>query len=126
MLSPHSYPYSKQSDDWAYQHGAKHGAITSFGPQGNALPIKAAFAEHFAVFNKYFSSVPSFSTPNHLFAQSATSCGIDDNIRYSQCGGPTASFPQRTIYDNLHDANVSFAIYSNHTPHSADTAASDA
>ena len=118
---PNTYPYSNQSDQWAFERGAVASSITSFGPQGNALPIKAAFAEHFAVFNKYFSSVPSYSTPNHLYAQSATSCGIDDNINYKECGGNTSSFPQKTIYDNLHASGVSFAIYSNHTPHSADT-----
>ena len=34
------------------ERGAVASSITSFGPQGNALPIKAAFAEHFAVFNQ--------------------------------------------------------------------------
>ena len=38
------------------------------------LPVKRAVSENFAVFNKYFTSVPSSSYPNHLMAQSATSC----------------------------------------------------
>ena len=59
--------------------------------------------------------MPSYSTPNHLYAQSATSCGIDDNINYNQCGGSSASFPMRTVYDNLRDAGVPFAFYSNNT-----------
>ena len=42
-------------------------------------------------------SVPSYSSPNHLFAQSATSCGVHDNIMYSDCGGPTDTYPQLTI-----------------------------
>jgi phospholipase C len=119
--NPAEYPYSQQSDQWAYKRGAKDQAIKAFGPQGNEVPIKKAFAEHFAVFNKYFSSVPSYSTPNHLFSQAATSCGIDDNIRYNDCGGKKASFPMKTIYDNLAESNISFSMYSNSTPHSADT-----
>ena len=126
--NPNTYPYSKQSDEWAYQNGARGGTIQGFGKgpdgKGNRLPIKEAVAEHFAVFNKYFSSVPSASTPNHLFAQSATSCGIDDNIANNLgCGGPTATYPQKTIYDNLAGTlgNTSFAVFSNSTPHSADT-----
>jgi hypothetical protein len=31
--------------------------------------VKAAIADHFAVFNKFYSAVPSWSTPNHGFAQ---------------------------------------------------------
>lgn len=46
---------------------------------------------------------------------------VADNIDYNECGGYRPSFPQRTIYDSLHDANITFAMYSNSTPHSADT-----
>ena len=34
-----------------------------------AAQVKAALAKEFGVFNKFFSSVPSASTPNHLFTQ---------------------------------------------------------
>ena len=68
-----------------------------------------------AVFNKYFVSVPGPSWPNHLFSQSATSCGIDDNIMYNKCGGPYAQFPQMTIFDSLSMANVPFSIFVNDT-----------
>ena len=34
------------------------------------------------------------STPNHLFTHSGTSCGLDDNLNFNQCGGNTTSFPQ--------------------------------
>jgi hypothetical protein len=35
--------------------------------------------------------------------------------RYNDCGGDTVQFPQLTIYDSLHAANVPFAIYVNDT-----------
>ncbi len=54
-------------------------------------------------------------TPNHLFAQSATSCGNTDNSLYSTCGGNTETYPQPTIYDNMRLNNVSFALYMNNT-----------
>ena len=60
------------------------------------LPIKAAVAEHFGVFNRYYSSVPSASTPNHLFAQSGTSCGITSNSNYTECG--TVSYVNLRLY----------------------------
>ena len=64
----------------------------------------------FGLFNKMYTAVPSASTPNHLFAQSATSCGIHDNIMYSDCGGATDTFPMFTVYDNLYLHNVSFKV----------------
>jgi len=113
------YPYGEQDDKYSSAHGAAGVAVTLFGK--GTVPVKSAIARQFSIFNNYHSSVPSYSTPNHLYAQSATSCGIDDNIHWNDCGGSKASFPQRTIYDNLAEGGVSFGIYSNHTPHSADT-----
>ena len=49
--------------------------------------MKVKVAEEFGVFNRLYSSVPAASSPNHLFAQTATSCGILNNIPYDQCGG---------------------------------------
>ena len=82
---------------------------------GDQLPIKKAISENFAVFNKMFTAVPGPSWPNHLFAQSATSCGTSSNVMWNQCGGTTAQFPQMTIYDSLAMANVPFGIYVNDT-----------
>jgi hypothetical protein len=85
------------------------------------LPVKSAIAREFGVFNKFFSAVPSASTPNHLFTQSATSCGVADNILYDQCGGETATYPQVTIYDTLSLQNKTFGFYVNTTvPHACD------
>ena len=55
----------------------------------------------------------SYSSPNHLFAQSATSCGVHDNIMYSSCGGKTDTFPQLTVFDSLFLHNLSFGLYMN-------------
>ena len=52
---------------------------------------------------------------NHLFTQSATSCGIADNILWNQCGGNKSTFPQVTVYDNLALGNASFGFYINTT-----------
>ena len=81
---------------------------------GEQLPIKKKMTEAFGVFNKFYSSVPSASIPNHMYTQSATSCGLHDNIGYNSCGGPAASwgFPQLTIYDSLSLHNLSFGATS--------------
>ena len=108
------YPYGAQSDDNSYAHGAHGTSIQLFGK--DALPVKKKIAEVFSIFNNYHSAVPSFSMPNHIWAQSATSAGINDNIDYIECGGIDPLFPQRTIYDNLAEAGVSFGLYWNSTP----------
>ena len=79
------------------------------------LPVKHSIAQNFGVFNKMFTSVHGPSWPNHMFAQSATSCGTSSNVMHNACGGSTVQSPQLTIYDSLHLANVPFAIFVNDT-----------
>ena len=116
---PHSakdageYPYGEQDDKYSGLTGATTVSMHAFN--ATQLPIKKAVSEHFGVFNRYYSSTPTASTPNHLYAQSATSCGLKDNELYNACGGPTPNFPQMTIYDNLYLNNISFGIYYNST-----------
>mmetsp|Transcript_94372 Transcript_94372/g.270274 ORF Transcript_94372/g.270274 Transcript_94372/m.270274 type:complete len:609 (-) Transcript_94372:146-1972(-) len=108
------YPYDEQDDRYSGLNGANGGTTTNmFTPE--QIPIKAAAATNYGIFNRLYTAVPSASTPNHLFTQSATSCGIHDNILYSDCGGATDTFPQMTIYDSLYVNNVSFGLYINST-----------
>jgi len=96
-------------------HGASENgtAVTMFSPE--QIPVKASVAKNFGVFNKLFTAVPSASSPNHLFTQSATSCGMQTNVLYKQCGGKDVYFPQPTIWDSLRLHNVSFGLYLNST-----------
>jgi phospholipase C len=118
--NPHSYPYSPQSDSYSgysLADGAHtRTAVRAFSPA--QMPVKAAIAEHFGVFNRLFSAVPSPSIPNHLFIQSGTSCGVPANggdDSYLQCGGKSKVYPQLTIYDSLRLHNVSFGLFMNST-----------
>lgn len=92
--NPNTYPYSPQSDNYSALHGASASGTTAvqmFSP--SQVPIKRALAESFGVFNKMYTAVPSASSPNHLFAQSATSCGMPFNGEAI----PTAAPPHRPI-----------------------------
>ena len=73
--NPNIYPYSNQSDEFSVANGATAGttAVKMFSP--GQIPVKAAIAKEFGVFNKFYSAGPTASTPNHLFTQAATSCG---------------------------------------------------
>eukprot|EP01050_Picozoa_sp_SAG11_P030598 SAG11_NODE_9126_length_940_cov_1.127229_2_plen_149_part_00 len=82
-----------------------------FSPE--QLPVKTAMAKAFGAFNKLFSAVPSASSPNHLFSQSATSCGVMTNVNYAKCNpAGTTTFPQLTVYDSmlLHNHSIKFYI----------------
>jgi hypothetical protein len=114
-VNPNLYPYSPQSDSNAAADGVGPGgfAVKMFSPE--QIPIKAAIAKEFGVFNKFYSAVPAASTPNHLFTQSATSCGLADNVLWNQCDGPRTTMPQMTVYDNLYLGNKSIGFYINTT-----------
>jgi phospholipase C len=108
------YPYSEQAPEHAVAGGD---AVQMFSKE--QLPIKAAMAKEYGVFNKLFASVPGASMPNHLFIQSGTSCGVMANVNGgwngSTCGGTAHGFPQRTIYDSLSDVGKTFKQYINLT-----------
>lgn len=113
--NPDSYPYSQQEDNFSALNGASENgtAVTMFGPE--QIPVKASLAHEFGVFNRLFTATPTASSPNHLFTQSATSCGMTSNVLYPDCGGNGTYFPQPTIYDSLRLHNVSFSLFMNST-----------
>ena len=102
-----NYPYGPQDDKYSYHNGARLNAIKMFN--STQLPIKTAVAKEFAVFNHLHSSVPSYSTPNHLFWGYGSSCGLSTNPR---CNA-TSYEPPAHIFDSLHAANVSYRSYAN-------------
>ena len=101
------YPYGPQDDKFSYHNGARDNAIEMFN--STQLPIKAAVAKEFAVFNHLHGSVPSYSTPNHLYWGFGSSCGLSTNPR---CNASSYE-PPAHIFDSLHAANVSYRSYSN-------------
>jgi len=56
---------------------ARH-VMNGFRPE--MVPVYKALAEEFAVFDRWFASVPSSTQPNRLFVHSATSGGATSNI----------------------------------------------
>jgi phospholipase C len=61
---------------------------------------------------RWFASVPSSTQPNRLFVHSATSAGATSNIPALLVKG----YPQRTIFENLDDAGISWGIYYQNIP----------
>ncbi|KAG8465110.1 hypothetical protein KFE25_012473 [Diacronema lutheri] len=105
------YPPARMTG-FANRSGAH--ALQAFSPA--QLPVKMALAREFGVLNNMYASMPGPSQPNHMFAQSATACGVTETgVDFTQCGGKLPLFPQRTVYDALLEAGHEFALFTNGT-----------
>ena len=79
--------------------------MKGFRPE--SLPVYAALVQEFAVFDRWFSSIPGPTQPNRLFAYSATSHGSVSHIVKQLAVG----YPQKTIFDSLYEDDIDFGIY---------------
>ncbi|KAF4385072.1 hypothetical protein F8388_018141 [Cannabis sativa] len=84
--------------------------MNGFDP--DMVPVYKALVSEFAVFDRWFASVPSSTQPNRLYVHSGTSAGATSNIPAMLAKG----YPQRTIFENLDDAGISFGIYYQNIP----------
>ncbi|KAI3414643.1 uncharacterized protein J3R85_016059 [Psidium guajava] len=76
------------------------------------VAVYKALVSEFAVFDRWFASVPASTQPNRLYVHSGTSGGATSNIAALLIKG----YPQRTIFENLDDAGLSFGIYYQNIP----------
>lgn len=90
--------------------GMAQNVMSGFTP--DSVPVYAALADEFAVFDRWFASVPTSTQPNRLFVHSATSHGLTFNARKDLING----FPQKTIFDSLEEDGLSFGIYYQNIP----------
>ncbi|XP_017982742.1 PREDICTED: non-specific phospholipase C2 [Theobroma cacao] len=84
--------------------------MNGFEPE--MVAVYKALVSEFAVFDRWFASVPSSTQPNRLYVHSATSAGATSNIPSLLVKG----YPQRTIFENLDDAGISWGIYYQNIP----------
>lgn len=84
--------------------------MNGFDP--DMLPVYQALVSQFAVFDRWFASVPASTQPNRLYVHSGTSAGATSNNATLLIKG----YPQRTIFDNLADAGMTFGIYWQNIP----------
>lgn len=59
--------------------------MSGFNPQN--LPVFASLVQEFAVFDRWFSSIPGPTQPNRLFVYSATSHGAIGNDKWNLIRG---------------------------------------
>ncbi|KAJ3102990.1 hypothetical protein HDU97_010428 [Phlyctochytrium planicorne] len=71
------------------------------------IPITATLASEYAVFDRWFSSMPGPTYPNRLFLYSATSNGRIDNDKLTTLKG----YPQKSIFGALDQAKITWKNY---------------
>uniref|UniRef100_A0A2P2IQ34 Uncharacterized protein MANES_06G120500 n=1 Tax=Rhizophora mucronata TaxID=61149 RepID=A0A2P2IQ34_RHIMU len=84
--------------------------MTGFRPE--SVPVYATLVKEFAVFDRWFSSIPGPTQPNRLFVYSATSHGSTSHVKKQLAQG----YPQKTIFDSLHENGIDFGIYFQNIP----------
>ncbi|GFP82471.1 non-specific phospholipase c6 [Phtheirospermum japonicum] len=84
--------------------------MKGFRPEN--VPIYAALVNEYVVFDEWFSSIPGPTQPNRLFVYSATSHGSTSHVKKQLAKG----YPQKTIFDSLHDNGLDFGIYFQNIP----------
>ncbi|KAJ7294442.1 hypothetical protein O6H91_Y256900 [Diphasiastrum complanatum] len=85
--------------------GMSKRVMSAFRPE--VLPAYTALAMEFAICDQWFASVPSSTQPNRLYVHSATSHGLTSNL-YTEL---IAGMPQKTIFESIDEAGLSFGIY---------------
>ncbi|KAI4343599.1 hypothetical protein L6164_010933 [Bauhinia variegata] len=84
--------------------------MKGFKPE--SVPIYATLVREFAVFDRWFSSIPGPTQPNRLFVYSATSHGSTSHVKKQLAKG----YPQKTIFDSLNENGMDFGIYFQNIP----------
>lgn len=84
--------------------------MKGFKPE--SVPVYASLVTEFAVFDRWFSSIPGPTQPNRLFVYSATSHGSTSHVVKQLAIG----YPQKTIFDSLQENGLDFGIYFQNIP----------
>ncbi|XP_044501733.1 non-specific phospholipase C6-like isoform X2 [Mangifera indica] len=90
--------------------------MKGFRPE--SVPVYASLVQEFAVFDRWFSSIPGPTQPNRLFVYSATSHGSVSHVKKLLAQG----YPQKTIFDSLHENRKDFGNPANDDHPSHDVA----
>lgn len=113
--SNHSYENPAPMNGFAQQavsmgEGMPRTVMSGFKP--GRVPVYTELANEFAVFDRWFASVPASTQPNRFYVHSATSHGAMSNVRKDLIHG----FPQKTIFDSLDENGLDFGIYYQNIP----------
>ncbi|KAF8379064.1 hypothetical protein HHK36_028491 [Tetracentron sinense] len=92
------------------EKGMSETVMNGFRPE--AVPVYKELVSEFAIFDRWFASIPASTQPNRLYVHSATSHGATSNDTKKLIEG----FPQKTVFESLDEAGFSFGIYYQYPP----------
>jgi len=92
------------------QGGIPDEVIGAFAPKD--IPITAALANEFAIFDRWFCAVPGPTQPNRMYVHTATSDGMGTNNVLRLALG----MPQKSIYQSLTEADLTWTNYFQEVP----------
>ena len=100
--------YQKNSADKNYCN-----VMGGFPPE--KVPVATALAQEYAIMDRFFAAHPGPTWPNRMFTLSGTSAGnTETSVWYKNI--PGALYPQKTIFDQVEEASLSWKNYYNDTP----------
>lgn len=102
--------FAQQAQSLLPNQGFAERVMSGFRPE--VVPVHTALAMEFAVFDTWHASMPASTQPNRMYVHSATSHGATGNHVPDLLRG----FPQKTIYDSLHEDGYSFGVYHQSLP----------
>ncbi|KAI8895820.1 phosphoesterase [Globomyces pollinis-pini] len=105
--------FAQQGSKGAYQNADTASlaqVMQGFNP--DKIPIARTLASEFAIFDKWFASVPGPTQPNRIFSHCATSSGWYNNDRDNLIKGN----PCRPIQKDLADAGLTWKNYYQEVP----------
>ncbi|XP_010273149.1 PREDICTED: non-specific phospholipase C3-like [Nelumbo nucifera] len=102
-MVPRMDGFAQQAE--SIQKGMSQTVMNGFRPE--AVAVYKELVSEFAVCDRWFASLPTSTQPNRMFVHSATSHGFVSNDTKKLIEG----FPQKTIFESLDEAGLSFGIY---------------
>jgi phospholipase C len=105
--------YAKQPGEHGRPIGGERGAGIMECLDPALVPVISTLATNFVVCDRWFSSVPGPTWPNRFFAHAGTSSSVIDSPTDAQQieGFLGTRFRMRSIYENLAQANRTWAVY---------------
>jgi phospholipase C len=91
----------------AEENGQGWGATIMQSFSNSSISVTATLAKEFALFDRWFSSVPGPTEVNRFYLLSGTSHGVGNNDPITMAEG----LPQRTYFDEFYDQGLSWKIY---------------
>ncbi|KAG2726056.1 hypothetical protein I3760_01G094100 [Carya illinoinensis] len=92
------------------EKGLSETVMNGFLP--DKVPVFKELAAEFAVCDRWFASIPASTQPNRQYVHSATSHGLTGNDTKLLIAG----MPQKTIFESVHEAGLTFGIYYQYPP----------